>query len=76
VSGAMDLGPVRDPSGRAVAGRASYLILHNTSEVVTADPEGRHVLRYPRGAVVFREGACSRWGRGPSCCGATPTRGR
>ncbi len=61
----MDLGPVRDPSTRAVAGRASYLILHNTSEVVTADPEGRHVLRYPRGAVVFREGRVLEVGPGP-----------
>ena len=61
----MDLGPVRDPSSRAVAGRASYLILHNTSEVVTADPEGRHVLRYPRGAVVFREGRVLEVGPGP-----------
>ena len=61
----MDPGPVRDPSVRAVAGRASYLILHNTSEVVTADPEGRHVLRYPRGAVVFREGRVLEVGPGP-----------
>jgi imidazolonepropionase len=38
-----------------VAGRTSYLLLHNTSEVVTPDPEGRTILRYPRGAVVFRD---------------------
>ena len=48
--------PSRDPSTRAVAGRASYLVIHNTSEVVTPDPTGTSVLRYPRGAVVFRDG--------------------
>jgi imidazolonepropionase len=52
----MDIGPSRDPSARAVAGRTSYLILHNTSEVVTPDAAGRTVLRFPRGAVVFRDG--------------------
>src|SRR5262245_34038981 len=52
----MTIGPARDPSSRAVAGRTSYLILHNTSEVVTPDGDGRRVLRYPRGAVVFRDG--------------------
>ena len=45
-----------DPSSRAVAGRTAYQILHNTSEVVTPDAEGHRVQRYPRGAVVFREG--------------------
>ena len=45
-----------DPSSRAVAGRMAYQILHNTSEVVTPDPEGRRILRHARGAVVFREG--------------------
>ena len=55
----------RDPSARVVAGRASYLILHNTSEVVTPDVEGRAVLRYPRGAVVFREGRVLEVGPGP-----------
>jgi imidazolonepropionase len=39
-----------------VAGRGAYLILHNTSEVVTPDAQGREVLRYPRGAIVFRDG--------------------
>ena len=29
--------PANDPSGKAVAGRTAYLILHNTSEVVTPD---------------------------------------
>jgi imidazolonepropionase len=48
--------PAHDPAGRAVAGRAAYAILHNTSEVVTPDAEGRKVLRHRRGAVVFRDG--------------------
>ncbi len=52
----MSVGPLRDPSAKAVAGRASYLILHNTSEVVTPDPTGHGVLRFPKGAVVFRDG--------------------
>jgi len=50
------VGSPRDATGRAVAGRASYLLVHNTSEVVTPDPEGKRVLRHPRGAVVFRDG--------------------
>lgn len=45
-----------DPSNKSVAGRSAYLLLHNTSEVVTPDPEGRGILRIPRGAIVFREG--------------------
>ena len=45
-----------DPSGKPVAGRTAYLILHNTSEVVTPDAEGRELLRFPKGAVVFRDG--------------------
>jgi imidazolonepropionase len=57
--------PSRDPSSRPVAGRTSYLILHNTSEVVTPDPEGRAVLRYPRGAIVFQEGRVLEVGPGP-----------
>src|SRR5438874_1255913 len=52
----MNLGPARDPSSRAVAGRAAYLILHNTSEVVTPDTDGRSILRFPKGAVVFQDG--------------------
>ena len=44
------------PHDKAVAGRTSYLILHNTSEVVTPDREGRKLERYPRGAVVFQDG--------------------
>src|SRR2546428_5048187 len=50
------LGSPRDASGRLVPGRTAYMILHNTSEVVTPDAEGRRVLRYPRGAVVFQDG--------------------
>jgi len=65
MSGAMGLGPSRDPSARVVAGRTSYLILHNTSEVVTPDPGGRTVLRYPRGAIVFQEGRVLEVGPGP-----------
>jgi len=45
-----------DPSGKPVAGRTAYLILHNTSEVVTPDAEGREILRFPKGAIVFRDG--------------------
>ncbi len=52
----MTVGPARDASGRMVAGRAAYLILHNTSEVVTPNAQGTAVLRYPRGAVVFQDG--------------------
>ena len=45
-----------DPSSKPVAGRSAYLILHNTSEVVTPDSEGREVMRFPKGAIVFRDG--------------------
>ena len=48
--------PANDPSGKAVAGRTAYLILHNTSEVVTPEGEGREILRFPKGAIVFRDG--------------------
>jgi imidazolonepropionase len=65
VSSGLGPGPARDPSSRAVAGRTSYLILHNTSEVVTPDAAGRAVLRYPRGAIVFREGRVLEVGPGP-----------
>jgi imidazolonepropionase len=47
---------MREPHSKAVAGRTSYLILHNTSEVVTPDPEGRSVLRHAKGALVFQDG--------------------
>ena len=52
----MSYWPAHDPSGKPVAGRTAYLILHNTSEVVTPDAEGRKILRFPKGAIVFREG--------------------
>jgi imidazolonepropionase len=45
-----------DPQHKVVAGRTSYLMVHNTSEIVTPDPEGRTILRYPRGAIVFQDG--------------------
>jgi imidazolonepropionase len=48
--------PLGGTSEKAVAGRTAYLILYNTSEVVTPDPEGRTIVRHPRGAIVFREG--------------------
>jgi imidazolonepropionase len=46
----------RDPSSKQVAGRTAYLILHNTSEVATPDAAGERILRFPKGAVVFRDG--------------------
>ena len=52
----MSLGPPRGESEKAVAGRTAYLLLHNTSEVVTPAADGSRVVRYPRGAVVFRDG--------------------
>jgi len=52
----MTYSPMPNPVSRPVAGRTAYLILHNTSEVVTPDPEGRTLLRYPKGAVVFQDG--------------------
>jgi len=52
----MSTWPANDPSAKQVAGRTAYLILHNTSEVVTPDAEGRRVLRFPRGAIAFRDG--------------------
>ncbi len=48
--------PAHDPSAKQVAGRTAYLILHNTSEVVTPDAAGREILRFPKGAIVFRDG--------------------
>jgi imidazolonepropionase len=63
----MRTGSVSGVSGApgTVAGRATYALLHNTSEVVTADPEGRRVVRIPRGAVVFRDGRVLEIGSGP-----------
>jgi imidazolonepropionase len=52
----MAITPGSEPYVRPVAGRTAYVILHNTSEVVTPDPEGRTIVRHPRGAVVFRDG--------------------
>ena len=52
----MTLGSSRDSSSKPVAGRTAYLMLHNTSEVVTPDPRGERLLRFPRGAVVFQDG--------------------
>ena len=63
----MSIGASANTGGaaRAVAGRASYVLLHNTSEVVTPDAEGRCVLRIPRGALVFRDGRVLEIGTGP-----------
>jgi len=52
----MSLMPAREPAARPVAGGASYVLLHNTSEVVTPDLAGEKILRFPKGAVVFQEG--------------------
>jgi len=52
----MSTWPANDPTAKQVAGRAAYLILHNTSEVVTPDAQGREILRFPKGAIVFRDG--------------------
>lgn len=52
----MTTGPLSDPGSRAIAGRTAYLILHNTSEVVTPDPAGKRLVRHAKGAVVFQDG--------------------
>ncbi len=52
----MSAGAPRAEIDRPMASRAAYALLHNTSEVVTPDPEGTRVLRLPRGAIVFRDG--------------------
>ena len=57
--------PSRDTSARPVAGRTAYVLLHNTSEVVTFDAAGERLLRVPRGAVVFRDGRVLEVGPGP-----------
>ncbi len=49
---------------RPVAGKAAYLVLHNTSEVVSADGEGRRVVRWPKGAIAFGEGRVLEVGSG------------
>lgn len=56
--------PTRSPMDRAVAGRTSYLMIHNTSEVVTPEPEGRGVVRHPKGVVVFQDGRVLEVGTG------------
>jgi imidazolonepropionase len=52
----MSTWPANDPSAKQVTGRTAYVILHNTSEVVTPDVEGREIVRFPKGAIVFRDG--------------------
>ena len=52
----MTLQPARQPASRPVAGGASYILLHNTSEVVTPDLAGEKIVRFTKGAVVFQEG--------------------
>jgi len=52
------------PFGKPVAGRTSYLVLHNTAEVVTPDATGTRILRYPRGAIAFRDGRILELGHG------------
>jgi imidazolonepropionase len=69
MSSAFGAAPFRD---RAAAGRPSYLILHNTSEVVTPDAEGRAVRRVPKGAVVFRDGRVLEVGPGPELLRSHP----
>jgi len=61
----MSVTPRSEPYDKAVAGRTAYLILHNTSEVVTPDASGQRIVRYPRGAVVFRDGRVVEVGPGP-----------
>ena len=51
----MSAGAPRD-FDRPMAGRSAYLMIHNTSEVVTPDAHGERILRVPKGAVVFRDG--------------------
>ena len=58
-------GPVGGgPYGRMVAGRASYLVLHNTAEIVTPDATGTRIVRYPRGGIAFRDGKVLELGPG------------
>jgi imidazolonepropionase len=61
----MSVTPRSEPYDKAVAGRTAYLILHNTSEVATPDPGGQRIVRYSRGAVVFRDGRVVEVGPGP-----------
>ena len=58
-------------------GGAPYLLLHNTSEVVTPDPRGRTAsCGIPRVRSCSATAACSRSARRPSCRGATARRAR
>jgi imidazolonepropionase len=50
------VGAGRGDIGKLVAGRSAYLMVHNTSEVVTPDRDGRAIVRHPKGAIVFRDG--------------------
>jgi len=52
----MSTRPANDPAVKQAARSTAYVILHNTSEVVTPDAEGRQVRRFPKGAIVFRDG--------------------
>ena len=63
----MSIGSASSAPGaaRAVVGRASYILLHNSSEVVTPDVEGRRIIRHPRGAIAFRDGRVLEIGNGP-----------
>lgn len=61
----MSVTPRSEPYDKAVAGRTAYVILHNTSEVVTPDPAGQRIVRYDRGAVVFRDGRVEEVGPAP-----------
>ena len=61
----MTISPASEPRDKAVAGRSSYLVLHNSGELATPDAQGTQVLRYPKGAVVFRDGRVLEVGSGP-----------
>ena len=61
----MRTGPANAASAKPLAGGTAYLIIHNTSEVVTADADGREVLRFPKGAIVVREGRVVEVGPAP-----------
>ncbi|HEY6867404.1 MAG TPA: imidazolonepropionase [Candidatus Eisenbacteria bacterium] len=63
----MSIGSASSAPGaaRAVVGRASYILLHNSSEIVTPDAEGRRIVRHPRGAIAFRDGRVLEIGNGP-----------
>ena len=61
----MTVSPASEPRDKSVAGRTSYLVVHNASEVVTPDAQGTQVLRVPKGAVVFRDGRVLEVGSGP-----------